>query len=154
MPDDATPQDNDPAKTQHRLLSFAEPDSLLTAFAQIANDHAIEFGMTLQVGGVLVSGTMVGGPTYFKLLNEALATAKGTNADELAARLIEGLSRASDKIYGADAPPNLITTYIHMRDVNLYDAAGNSSVSRLSLWRGRLAAVDGFFLGTLGQRPA
>ena len=154
MPDDATPQDNDPAKTQHRLLSFAEPDSLLSAFAQIANDHAIEFGMTLQVGGVLVSGTMVGGPTYFKLLNEALATAKGTNADELAARLIEGLSRASDKIYGADAPPNLITTYIHMRDVDLYDAAGNSSVSRLSLWRGRLARVDGFFLGTLGQRPA
>lgn len=130
-----------------------DQDPLLVLFMRQTR-LGIEPGMTLMVGGLLVSGVLVGFRQYLEgIANEfrnatsdtpgvgaALAGAFDTAMAELDAE--EPGDGDGDGSSDQDGP----LSFIHLKDVRVRDQQGNSI--RAPWWRGRLGAVDGFIFGT------
>lgn len=126
-------------------------DWFLAYLVHWANDIGFEFGITLNVGGALVSGLVISGANYFKEF--AANYASGISDPSLS----EGLERMfgqfsviyeipeeDQKLKGP--PPS----FIHLRNAKLYQTSGNPIPSgRGVLWRGKLSDVHGFSLGSL-----
>jgi hypothetical protein len=133
------------------LARAVEKDIVLVQLASMANDSpSAEVGITLSVGGALVSGNLIGGPTYFKRQADAI---RGVANGESLAEYFETFGSAQyagsenkDRLTLADLYNSI--TFIHLSDVTVM--LTNVPTVRLSLWRGRLAAVDGWSLGRLG----
>ena len=133
------------------------PDWLLSRFVSMANTQGVSIGVTLVVGGNLVTGLIIGGREYFTEMGAALARATGSDPDAGAkdfGRLVEDLyptaadegDEARSKEEGQD--PRTGVRFIHLRNARVLHGTtiipGNFQGH---LWRGRLAAVDGFMLG-------
>lgn len=136
-----------------------DPD--LVSLVQMANAFGLEQGVVLTLPGQVLSGTLVGGKTYF----DELATAvQGADPDEtLRGALAAGYRRrgqdfegwgAGSKLgdldpggpEGKDLAPLPQVAYLHLRDVSV--VTWPSSGQRLPQWRGRVGDVVGWTVGT------
>lgn len=145
-PDKAEEQEEQP------LVAENTTDYFLQELVNLAN-HDIEIGVTLTVGGFLLSGTIVGGKRYF---DEHLA---GSGfSDEVQENVRENMRkffRSFGQIYdplpeGEEArrPP----TFIHLRDARFFHHAGKPIPGNQAIWwRGRISEVQGFSLGNLSN---
>lgn len=90
--------------------------------------------ITLQMGGLLVSGLMIAGDIYFK--------------DD--GSVVRQLITQCGDIYreGRKNPANMSSNivYIHLKDCTV--VSNHTKSKYTTLWRGLLSKVDGFFLGT------
>lgn len=136
-----------------------DPD--LVRLVQMANAFGIEQPLVLTLAGQVLSGTLVSGRTYFAAL---AAEVQGDDADDtMRGALAAGYRRRGEDFshWGAaatlgdldpagpddDRLASLPTVaYLHLRDVAVAGVAGG----RLPLWRGRLADVVGWTVGTVG----
>lgn len=129
----------------------AATDWFLQSLVDFANDHGTETGVTLQIGGLLVSGTIIPGMKYF----EEFASLYGSgfkNDPELGAEYAKliGSYKKYLEVPPEDKDNKPLPQYIHLRNARFFAPGqqqpfGNEGV----LWRGRITAVGGFFLGTL-----
>ena len=89
-------------------------------------------GITLCMGGILISGVIVSEKEYY------------TSNSLLSA--IEELGRLPRASKTHDIPP---PKFIHLKHVRITGAGQNDSlsVSKGAVWRGRLDRIDGYFLG-------
>ena len=111
----------------------------------------IEIGITLHVGGSLVSGTLINGKKYFDGIAE-LMTGANTNLPKVAASW-KSIAEFG-QIYDAPAEDGRLknTQYIHLKNARTFGNAGTIIPARLGvLWRGRLSNVAGFSFGILNQ---
>ncbi|BBI98466.1 gas vesicle protein [Ferrigenium kumadai] len=136
--------------TSAELTPFAVPhDWFLQSLVNMAND-GIEIGVTLQVSGLLVSGVLAGGKSYFEGFAEDFSS--GLNDPE-AAESVRGSFAKYGEIYkkeGDDAPP--LPQYIHLKNARFFNTSGNPIPGNKGVWwRGRISEVAGFTLGSLGQ---
>lgn len=119
-------------------------DWLLQWFVGVAGQANLEMGITLSVRGHLVSGLLISPQTYFALLAEQFAQpfadAGSSDADGIRA-LVRGFDESSGK---EDDPA---AQYIHVRDARVYAGQQGPVSPAGMLWRGKVAAVDGFSLG-------
>jgi hypothetical protein len=134
-------------------FSIAEADWLIQHFLNLANSPStgIEVGITLNVGGLLVSGTMVSGKKYFEGIADLLSNAN-TNMPEIAESW-KSLS-AFGQIYDdtAEVESNRNPQYIHLRNTRFFSAAGTAVPNSPGVWwRGRITEVAGFSFGTMSQ---
>jgi hypothetical protein len=127
-------------------------DWLLTVLVRMANNIGLGFGVTLCVGGVLVSGTLVSGRQWTDALIAEMRTRGHGNAAEALAGNLEGLLREQypePQLDREDEFPHTAVGYIHLTDAH-YISGTNQVPSDLSVaWRGRLSEVDGWSLGAL-----
>lgn len=115
--------------------------------------HGVEIGVTLAVGGSIISGILVSGKTYFAELGETLKGASKSEGDmqSVLGEAWKGYTALYEKPEGAPddwvVPP---AGYIHLRNAR-YFAPGQPPVptNQGVLWRGKLSAVDGFSIGNL-----
>lgn len=112
----------------------------------------VEIGVTLTVGGSIVSGTLISGKTYFKELGEVLA---GASQEEGDMQSVLGSSWAKySAIYEKpeDAPDDWRpgpVGFIHLRNARYYaPGQGALPTNQGVLWRGKLSAVDAFSIGS------
>ena len=135
-------------------------DFLLRALVDLANKTGMEIGMTLSVGGVLVSGNLASGKTYFKEIAAETLQATGDAKDsginqslsdyfanwgKLIYEQPENEDQSNDE---AMSQPN----YIHLRNAKFVHNSGKSMPSNRGIWwRGRLSAIDGFSLGIISS---
>lgn len=124
-------------------------DWFLRTLVNIVNGGELQFGVTLLSEGVVVSGVLIGGATYFKLWAKEFADAVPGDSEGKAE--VEAAFAQHADTYGpersADGPP---VEYIHLRDARFCAPGQNPMPSnRGVLWRGRLNAVSGFTLGQL-----
>ncbi len=124
------------------------PDPHLTTLAALSNRANLELGLRLFVGGLVLSGTLVGGDKFFDLMADAVRNpeaGEGENAfaDMYAEIADEYRARAADE---NDAS---WTEYIHLRDAWSHSPGQNPLI--VGQWRGRLSRIDGWALGTYGQ---
>jgi hypothetical protein len=115
-----------------------------------AGDGSAELSMTLLVDGFLVSGVMVGGAKYFEAFANDFAS--GFVDQELAGKIRGSFSQYAE-IYRTDPanPPSQDPTYVHMKAARFFNTTGNPIPGNRGVWwRGRLSAVSGFMVGTLG----
>lgn len=138
--------------------SLGDKDWFLSSLVNLVNDTNISMSITLNVGGTIVSGTLIGGSDYFEGFANEMASAF---PDKDAAESIRGSYAQFAQIYPKrpieeteeDPEENRVAarpSYIHLKNARFY-ANGQPSIpgNKGVWWRGRLTAVDGFSLGGL-----
>jgi hypothetical protein len=132
-------------------------DWFLQSLVSIVNDEYESAGIpiTLSVGGLLISGEMIGGKTYFNEFACQFKDGFKGISSETAATIEVAFKRLGD-VYDPVQKESRGNAYIpkphlvHLRNVQMYHAGGPALLSEKGvLWRGRLEAVDGFSLGKL-----
>ena len=129
-------------------------DWFLAELVRRANEAGLCIGVTLNVGGILVSGTLVGGHRYFEGFAEDVAAA---SPDAETAGRARAFFRSPAAMYRSDArgarevaadPEPL--AYVHLEDARFFGGAASPIPRGKGVyWRGKLSAVDGFALGVL-----
>ncbi len=121
------------------LVSLAESESPVT------------MGITLSVGGLLISGTTTDTKSYFANFGAEIAGANPSSSAEIAQRMrakFEELgSYVADQTKSDDGVRN---AYIHLRQARVFHPGGRPiPLNKRTWWRVKVDAVDGFALGSL-----
>lgn len=121
-------------------------DWALQDLLQMANTLNASIGITLTVGGTLLTGQLIGGAEYWKKFADQFASAFPPGE---ATESIRESFAAKAEIYPAGAPmPKYGYNYIHIDNCRAF-VGGSFVPTTGTLWRGRAAEVDGFSLGVL-----
>jgi len=151
MTDEMQPNSN--AEIEQKTLPFiSKSDWFLQRLVNYANDYRLEFGITLQVSGMLVSGTIISGQKYF---DEFSANFTGGLSDQTLVDSFSSLFNAYKGVYDVSPeekdklpPPE----YVHIRNARFYQPGQKGMPTGNSvLWRGRLSEVGGFSLGSFSE---
>ncbi|MEU6135855.1 hypothetical protein [Nocardioides sp. NPDC047086] len=139
-----TPAMEEPEPTDQRPdLPLEGGDDVLRILVSIANKHALNMGITLNLGGSLVSGTLVSLKTYSGGVADSIRAANGhEDVNAALARLFEDLG--GDAEDETEPPP---PRHIHLRDARLIAPNGGLGPSS-PWWRGRISAVSGWTMGS------
>lgn len=136
---------------QAPLLPVTQSDWFLQSLVNMVNINDLEFGITLQVSGLLVSGNLVGGKEYFEGFAEDFSSSF-TNEPEVAENIKSSFAQYGEiyeKKDGEEIPP---PQYIHLKDTRFFNTSGNPIPGNKGVWwRGRISEVGGFTLGSLSR---
>lgn len=137
-------------------------DWALGDWVVFANRYGIEIGVTLQVGGLLVSGTTTSGADFLENLGESLSEAAARAGDKfkvLSETFKNMYEKQAQKLYPKIIPEELNSSeekqiatepaFIHLKSVAIWADSQNSPI-QVKYWRGKLGSVDAWFFGTIG----
>lgn len=131
------------------------PDFFLQILVQLANRiDGFPVQLTLNVGGSIISGDLVGGRLYFEAV-KAMWTTDPTAENEVFNNFFEFLEAPYrlDDDEGTEAK-QAHPHFIHLRNARFYTAGQEPIPANQGVWwRGRLAAIDGFCMGSLSTAP-
>ncbi|QXG34255.1 gas vesicle accessory protein GvpU [Pseudomonas viridiflava] len=124
-------------------------DWLLQWLVKFVANTKVELGVTLTVGGNLVSGHLISHDDYFEQLAQDLSApfSQFENGTEDSMKEMILSFRPGDS--NADTPA---FHFIHLKDCQTYSNDGNPICESRVLWRGRIAAVDGFTIGLIAKK--
>ncbi|MDC6164594.1 gas vesicle protein [Achromobacter xylosoxidans] len=105
-------------------------------------------GVTLQMGGMLVSGSIVSGAEYFDRFAETFSDSLSDMGTQARQSVRTSLAELGD-VFRLPQPAEPLPNYIHLVDALFFTADGTPIAGQPTLWRGRSSAVDGFILGRL-----
>jgi len=133
-----------------------EADHFLRFLVTVMDNTDFEVGVTLNVGGLLVSGLLVG---YDKYVEGVVSQLRGAGGDKEANMFVEEIFRRYAEVYNSDdqggdptPEPAMDTDYIHLGEARFFTPGSAPLPVEGVWWRGRLSEVQGFTLGTL--KPA
>lgn len=158
------------ALARERIRSLGSRDWFLQQLVRLTNESSVSTGfpVTLCVKGLIVSGVLASGREYFAELAETVA-ATVANVDEATRKDLHEYFAAFGELYprhgdnadegGGSEPENVLKTlpeFIHLRDVRIFDGTRSMRPATQNgiWWRGRIAEIDGFVLGTLDRSTA
>jgi hypothetical protein len=145
---------NQTSSEDTRLLEVPV-DWFLQKLVAVMNESPESYvGITLNVGGILVSGELISGKRYFEAFAKEYADgSRAVGLDSAVADQLETSLADLGRIY--DEPDEWGETaawphFIHLRNAQFF-WPGQLPVpmNRPVWWRGRIEAVDGFVLGSL-----
>lgn len=151
--EDVTPRQNPgPDDPDGFTLDDVQPrdgylDILLSAMNGFKDELEGSFGVTLVVGGSVVSGTAIGRKEWIRLFVESL---QDNGADFLVKVLGDTWPDAQkyfENDYDRRDALNLRTrkrAFIHLKDARVH----NGATHKVGLWRGSLDSVDGWSMGS------
>ena len=145
-------------EAQSRNTMSRPVDCFLQSLVSIVNDESASIPITLSVGGLLISGDMIGGKTYFDEFARQFKDGFRNVSSETASTIEEAFKRLGDvydpiqkESQGSDPIPK--PHLVHLRDAQIYQSGASPAPSEKGvLWRGRLESVDGFSLGRVSLR--
>lgn len=129
---------------------FTVPDLTLQLLANLAQRGSVDgVGLTLTVGGAIVTGQLVGRSEWFAGLHEA-------HGDRLAA-VSEPFKKFDERVTekrGEEGDPTRFN-YIHLKGARYLTGAGFAPTEDDAgmFWRGRLTEVSGWSFGMFGPAP-
>jgi hypothetical protein len=127
-------------------------DWYLQQLVAIVNKSDIEFGITLVVGGSVMSGRLIGGKRYFEEFARDFSAAWPTETKDEIRRALASKGELYDNSKDTDTlstPPQ----FIHLADARCFYPGSQLPNNRGVLWRGKINAVSGFSLGSLSADP-
>ena len=136
------------------VIRLDDVDWFLQTLVGMVNHHGISFGITLNVSGFLISGTLIGGKAYFDGIGTEFST--GFEA-QIAENIKESFAKYGENLYSNKEKndDNIPIGYIHLKDAKFYNTNGNPIPGNRGVWwRGRLNEVSGFMLGQLQAEQA
>ncbi|MCW0211354.1 MAG: gas vesicle protein [Achromobacter sp.] len=127
-----------------------DADAFLQFLVNLVNNGSqIEsIGVTLQMGGMLVSGSIVSGAEYFDSFAASFTDSLNALDDSTRSAVHASLAELGD-VFRVPQPADPLPNYIHLADALFFTADGTPIAGQPTLWRGRTSAVDGFILGRL-----
>ena len=146
MPADLTPEASG-------VESDLAPDNVFSMLVHVANTSDVEMGITLHVHGLMVTGRLISGATYW---SESAAELResGKGPTELTEAMAESMERVAEEYRQtytdseAVAEHPSMTAFLHLRNAHTLGPQGPTPTDG-TLWRGRLSSVDGFTFGEL-----
>lgn len=128
------------------LTSPINSDWVLRSLVKSVNESGLLVGITLTVGGMLVTGTLVGGREYFEDFADKVAASA---EDDAGAAQVQAIFADLGAIYDRDPEPGEpLPSYIHLKDVRFFSPSGQCLPDHDGAWwRGRIDSVQGFMLG-------
>jgi hypothetical protein len=114
-----------------------------------------EMGITLTVGGTVISGQLISAEKYFSEMAELISDAETGGSGSSTVNALEYAWTAFAKLHGRPddvenwSPP--IDGFIHLRGAQIRSSHGGFPDRPGMLWRGRMTDVSGWALGTLNS---
>ena|SRR5690348_3516235 len=135
--------------------SFVLPDNIdpfLLYLVDIANAEILSFGITLNVGGVLVTGQLVSYEKYYEGLQKDITHVAGAGGEALAEVIAQFLKHSVGE-KAATPKPEPLPRHIHLQHAQIVVTADGRLLPRNHgvWWRAPIAAVSGFTLGSLSS---
>lgn len=161
LDDDAPAQASAGAEQRDNVGSiYEEPDGILRFLVDIINrSPGLEISVTLHVSGVIVSGLLMSGKSYFEALQAQMISRAGDDPHDLRRVMGEALGSfaepyaeiagRSEEEHEKDTSP---TVYAHMRAATIHAPGATQSLHQ-DLWRGRLSHVSGWSLMNFETKP-
>ncbi|OSN16574.1 hypothetical protein BV330_03894 [Pseudomonas syringae pv. actinidiae] len=109
----------------------------------------VELGVTLSVGGNLVSGHLISHDTYFEQLADDISAPFSSFGNGTDATMKEMILSFKPGESSEDTPA---FHFIHLKDCRTYSTDGNPICDAGVLWRGRISAVDGLTIGLIAEK--
>jgi hypothetical protein len=132
-------------------------DEVFDQLVHLTNTTDLEIAITLHVRGLVITGRLISGETYWReTAAEFLEGAHG-GPDSARRALAESMEEIADQYLEAEGDPGRDdadgprATFLHLRDARTL-TPGGPMPSEGALWRGRVSSVDGFKLGMLRSR--
>ncbi len=136
-------------KNIYATSSAPVKDWFLQFLVNLANKNRFELEITLTVGGILISGNLVGVRQYFDDLSTYFAGPfeSGKRSEEIK----ETFKTIGDQCTCVStSESNETPSYIHLKNAVFSDAKGNATPGNTGIWwRGRISEVQGFSPGRL-----
>ena len=129
-----------------------ETDWFLQYLVDLTNQGAITCGITLNIGGFLISGILVSGKDYFEGFAEEISS--GYRDEKIVESLRKAFGSFAKKYDRIENPEEKrpFPHYIHLKEARFFNTSGNPLPgNRAVWWRGRISQVQGFILGLLSQ---
>jgi hypothetical protein len=129
------------------------PDNVLAMLVHIANTSDVEMGLTIHVAGLVVTGRLISGATFWVASAQKLRES-GQGPTELIEPMAESMEKVAQAYRDAyaedptDPGDPSTSAFVHMRDAHTLVPQGPTPTAG-ALWRGRLASIDGFSFGEL-----
>lgn len=142
-------------------------DGVLGAWANPDSDDGLGHGVTLFVGGLIVTGQIISERAFYDSLVDQMAEAVQRDAPEQVGASSLTELRETLKSSIAEEPPlpddfeaeltdeqklaqlESLARYIHLKDARTLHGNGQFIPGEGALWRCKLASVDAWHLGTL-----
>lgn len=125
-------------------------DYLLEHMVRAADEEDLKLGVTLYVGGTIITGLLVSGDAYLEGCAERFAEAEGK--EQAKQSLVDFMQRTKrgqpDGTAGGDEV-TAHTGYIHLAEARAVSADGH--VHPGVWWRGRIDRIDAFHFGMLRE---
>lgn len=125
-------------------------DQLLQVLAAIPEKTSLEIAITLNVGGLIVSGRIISQQAYFKELKKLIKL--GDKHHEIKEILEDLIIQFQDQVrrHEEEAVKLPLPEFIHLKNAKMYPSHGRGMPStREAIWRGRISEVGGFSLGEI-----
>lgn len=132
--------------------NFDELDIFLQKLVSLVNTTKVEMGISLNVGGLVISGTLFTGEEYFKIF--ASDFSKGFEQfEEKEVSIIRKSLETWGDVYKNSEKINVDDViYIHLKNAKFFVPGQKPIPSNAGVcWRGKISAVDGFTLGKLSS---
>ena len=155
MSDNDVINDSDEGIEPTGIYSTDSKDWFLQSIIETVIAAGVEIGVTLTVGGTIISGILINGKNYFVELGALLEASSKSDGD------MQSVLGSSWRKYTAiyekpdDADENWQPSpaaYIHLKSA-YFHAPGQSRMPTNAglLWRGKLSSIDGFAIGNFSQ---
>ncbi len=134
-----------------------DADDIFNRLVHVTNTTNFEVPITLHVRGVVTSGKLISGATFWRE-SAAELREQANGPREAIEAMAEGFERVAETYrtrYEASVPDpeqQPRDAFVHLRDARTVTPEGALPVSG-SLWRARVGSVDAFSLGELRMPP-
>jgi hypothetical protein len=128
----------------------AQHDWFIQSLVNVANLAPLSFGVTLQVSGLLVSGYLVSGKTYFEAIGQQIVSGLSQNAalaDQMR-KMFATFESAYPNDPGQSERP--VPQFVHLQNARFYSTDGTPVPANEGVWwRGRISQISGIVIGIL-----
>jgi hypothetical protein len=131
------------------------PDDLFERLVHLTNTTDLEIGVTLHVNGLMITGKLISGATYWMSSARDLRERSVGSRDllEAMAESMEHIAAEYRETLGEEVQSHRMDGFVHLKDARTVTAQGPLPRDG-AFWRGRLDCIDGFTLGELGPPSA
>lgn len=133
--------------------TVATDDAVILMFLSLVDKEGVEVEVTLNMNGVVVSGTLIGAQAYYEGITEASKELQDQTLSKIIAKKFTNLKDAyiKQKQEQEEKEDNENTaTFIHLKNARYLGADDQPITSKNGTWwRGRISSIDGFSFNSL-----
>jgi hypothetical protein len=121
-------------------------DAVVQMFLSLVDEDGIEVAVTLNVNGVVVSGTLIGASAYYEGIIESSKKLEDSTMSKIIVKKFTDLNEAflkQKQEQGDDKENENSATFIHLKNARYLGLEDNSTIDSAVWWRGRIASIDG-----------
>ena len=132
---------------------IANTDWLLQMLINLVNGNDMAISITLNVGGAIIYGDLVSGHKYLEQLGLGFSRGLFGSESEESRSFAESFKKMGDAIYDKEKledPGQPAPSFIHLKNAKFIRPLGQTLPESGGFWwRGKVSAIDGFFLESL-----